>query len=158
MGNPLSFYTMQMRLGQSIPEIMGPCWPPVLRGPIILGTPQAHKIIKEGQFATLIVQTPKPKAPLGLSFGCCFWGPKKANEIIITKFQRYTHTYIFSQKQGSSFTLFSQGYKGLAHPCLEWFIFHSLFQLGFMKYESLWQVGVASWFFCGYSYILVVIL
>jgi hypothetical protein len=93
----IDFLHHAMRLGQpSIPEIMGPHRASSgLKGPIILGTPKGHKI-KEGQFATLIVQTLKPKAPFGLSFGCCF-GEPKANENYhhqVPKIHTYIHTYI----------------------------------------------------------------
>jgi hypothetical protein len=84
--------------GGAFLEIMGPCWPPGLEGPFILGMPQAHKIIKEGrQFATLIVQTPQPKAPLGLSFWLLLFGDLKPMKLSSPKFQRYIHTYIHAQ-------------------------------------------------------------
>jgi len=60
-----------------------------------------HKI-KEGQFATLIVETPKTKGTIGIVLWLLLSGPKKANEIIIiTKFQS-TYKHILLER-GSSF-------------------------------------------------------
>jgi hypothetical protein len=95
---------------------------------------------------------------LGLSFGCCFTDLKPMKLSSPSSKHTYIHTYSLRNRV-SSFTLFVRGTKLFSTSLFIWIVHFSfpLLVRG-MKYEACAKLGVATWLFCGYSYILVVIL